>query len=316
VASVASKHRALPRKRIRLWGLCSVWLLCAVLAWQRGVVGDAIRKHGAAHVLPVDLGDGFTITRVAVEDRALAPVRGACLSFSPDLFRDVLRNVSPWFAFLPPGVIREDVVLHGVWLPEGAPPELALPLMISCNRKARRSPWFSFRFHVDDLNALLRVEMADDWHESEEYLFGHYDLNQRIWFRTLSIQSENAYRKHPNTPVKLYVHATGRMRYNVEDGIIDATITPDVKALDGLVQLTPVYHDDGIGFDYLSSIDSFKIAVDNMAPWLERKIAAELKSSMERSLNKRRKRERYSKIRMPLWVPLNVVVDIEISESL
>ncbi len=316
MAGVVSQHRSYLGKRMRLWGLCSVWLLCAVLAWQRGVLGDAIRKHGASHFLPVDLGDGFTISRVCVENRPLIPVRGACLSLSPHLFNKVLRKVSPWFVLLPPGLVREDVVLLGEWLPEGALPEVALPLMVSCNHEAHNSPWFAFRFPADDLNTLLRLEMADDWHESEEYVFGHYDLNQRIWFRTLSIQSENAFRKQPDTPVKLYVHATGRMRYNLEDGIIDATITPRVKALDGLVKLTPVFHDDGIGFDYVSSIDSFKIAVDNMAPWVERRIAAELKSSMVRSLNKRRKREKYSKMRIPLWVPLNVVVDIEVSESL
>jgi len=47
-----------------------------------------------------------------------------------------------------------------------------------------------------------------------------------------------------------------------------------------------------------------------MAPWLERRLANTLRGSMERSPNKRRKREKMERHRLPSWLPLDVAVDV------
>mgnify|MGYP006865023567 CR=1 FL=1 len=300
----------------RLWLLCAVWIACILFIWNSGIVGNWLLLRIGPRFLPRDIDEGFFITRVAIDDCALVPDRGLCVSMSPSRLRKLLRDVSPLFALLPPGIIQEDVVLHGHWLPEKASPEHTLPITLSCNHEAGDAPWAVFRFPVDDLNALLKAELAEEWRETESYIFGSYDLNQRVWFRTLSVQSEDAPRGLPDAPIRFTIGATGKLRYNFEDGIIDATISAKVKRLNGTIAFRPVRHRNGIGFQYECHVDELSIAVDNMAPWIERKLADELKASIERSMNKRRKREKYERMRLPLWTPLNLVVDVAVSEQL
>jgi hypothetical protein len=52
-----------------------------------------------------------------------------------------------------------------------------------------------------------------------------------------------------------------------------------------------------------------------MAPWLEKKFADDLKDSIERSLNKRKRRREFAKMRVPYWVPLDTDVDIGLTEK-
>ncbi len=288
--------------------------MCLLVVWHGGFVGDWALQHGVPRFLPLELDDGFVVTHVSIEDSPLVPEKGLCVSIAPRKLRRLLRNISPLAMLLPPGLIREDVVLHGKWVPEKASPKHTLPITISCNGEAGAAPWVVFRYPVDDLNALLKAELAEEWRETESYIFGTYDLNQRIWFRTLSVQSEDAPRSLPDTPVRFTINTTGRLRYNFEDGIIDATVSARIKRLDGALEFRPVYHKDGIGLEYQCNIESLVIAVDNMAPWIERKLADELKDSMERSMNKRRKKEKFSRMRLPHWTPFNVVVDITVTE--
>ncbi len=310
-----SKHTQTRRKHpIRLWVLCAIWVLCLLVAWYGGFVGDWVLCYGVPRLLPRELDNGFVITHASIDDIPLVPDEGLRVSIAPLALRRLLRNASPYTVLLPPGIIREDVVLHGKWVPEKASPKHALPITISCNGEAGEAPWVVFRYPVDDLNALLKAELAEEWRETETYIFGSYDLKQRVWFRTLSIQSEDAPRSLPDTPVRFTLSTTGKLRYNFEDGIVDATISARIKELDGTVEFRPVYHEDGIGFEYACQIHGLEIAVDNMAPWVERKVAKELRESMERSLNKRRKKEKYARMRLPDWTPLNVVVDVALSE--
>ncbi len=316
MAERASSETRLPRRRrVRLWLLCAAWIACILFIWNSGIVGNWLLLRVGPRFLPHDLDDGFVITRVAIDDCPLVPNRGLCVSMSPNRLRRLLRDVSLLSVLLPPGIIQEDVVVYGQWLPEKASPEHALPIILSCNNEAGDAPWAVFRFPVDDLNQLLKVELADEWRETEDYIFGTYDLNQRVWFRTLSVQSEDAPRGLPDAPVRFTIGATGKLRYNFEDGIIDATVSAKVKRLNGTVEFRPVRHKNGIGFEYECRVDELSIAVDNMAPWIERKLADELKDSIERSLNKRRKREKYERMRLPLWTPLNLVVDVAVSEQ-
>ena len=143
---------------------------------------------------------------------------------------------------------------------------------------------------VLDLNALLKAELADDLHDTESYIFGTYDLNQRVEFRTLSVQSAETSQVLPDAPLRFLVRATGRLRYQFKDGIVGARVTAKVRTLSGRMEFTPVSHEDGVGLDYRCVVDALKISVDNMSPWLERKLAGELKESIERSQNKRRRR--------------------------
>ncbi len=302
------------RRRIRLWVLCIVWLSLIATVWQSGIVAGWIHAYLLPGMLPKTLDGGFEISRITTDGSPVVPDRGLRISVAPRRLLQMLKAYSPFFQLLPPGLIRDGVVLHGCWIPEKAPPEQSLPISISCTDEAGDDPWVVFRFPVKDLNALLRSELAEEWRDEDEYIFGTYVLNQRIWFETLTIQSEDALRIGPDSPVRFLVSAGGKLRYNFEDGVIDATITAKVKHLDGVLEFTPVRHEDGVGFDYICKVDRLDVAVDNMAPWLERKLAGELRQSIEKSMNKRRKRRKVAAVRLPNWVPLNVVVDVIVEE--
>jgi len=293
--------------------LCLFSFVCVAAIWQQGIVGGWLLCHGLSRFLPLDLDDGLSITRISIEDCALVPDRGLLVSVSPRTFKRLLRQVSPLFVLLPPGVV-DGVVLHGQWLPEKAAPEFVFPIALSCNQVSGISPRVVFRCPVDDLNRILDAELSDDLHDKESYIFGTYDVNQRIRFRTLSIQSEERPPGIMDAPFRFRVHATGSLRYRVKDGFIGVRVTAKVKALSGTMEFGPVIHENGVGLEYACVVDTLDIAVDNMAPWLERKVAENLRQSIERSQNKRRRREKYARLRLPLWVPLDSVVDIQVFE--
>jgi hypothetical protein len=117
-------------------------------------------------------------------------------------------------------------------------------------------------------------------------------------------------------PIVMRAVATGRLRYRFEDGWFRARLTARVQELSITFILIPIAHSDGIGFDYQARIDKVDLQVDNMAPWLERRLAESVQNSLERSLNKKRKRERMAKNRWPLWMPMALSVYVEIVNDL
>ena len=73
--------------------------------------------------------------------------------------------------------------------------------------------------------------------------------------------------------------------------------------------------EDGTGFDYSARVEALDIRADNMAPWLERRVADALAKSIERSQNKRRKKAKMARHRLPSWLPLEVSLEVELTEQ-
>ncbi len=289
--------------------------LLAVL-WQSGFLGTRARRF----LLPmlfslIPATRGMEWVQMAETEPPAVPARGLQITLCPEYLTRVL-HASPFPAWLiPPGLLDPHTVIFARWKPSGHKAAQALPLILHLSHTAAQRPKIVFRLSAVELNTLLIDEFAEDWSDTGEYIFGHYDLNQRIWIHTLSVSSAPPPRDAPSDPVRFTALATGRLRYWFKDGPVSARITANVTALAVTVAFVPVRHSDGIGLDFSARVDDLVISVDNMAPWLERRLAARIRRSIEQSLNRRRRKERMAKHRLPDWLPLDADVDLVIHEA-
>lgn len=307
----------------RVWKRCMVLLILVGAfggLWYGGILGGLLRQY----MLPMLITRAPAVTTrrfnvhfqgLAEEHRLHPPEleRGVQVTVSRAYVVRLLRD-SPFPAWLvPPGLIKDGMFIFGFVTPSGDEPALLrIPLVIRIDQSAAFLPRLLVRFPVNELNAVLSEEFAEDWSEQGEYILGSYELNQRIWFHSIQIRSENAPREQPEDPVRFSVNASGRLRYWFDDGFISARLTADVPLLAGTLEFAPVVHDDGIGFHYTARVEALEIKVNRMAPWIERRLASKLAASIERSQNRRRKRERMARRRLPSWLPLDVDLEIEI----
>ena len=282
--------------------------------WQGGFIGNWLLTDIAPRFLPVDMDDGFFVTKISVGYQPIIPKRGLRISISPHQLKGLLKNSNPLFSIIPPGIITDDVVVHGKWVPEKASEEYSVPITINCSEDSGDRPRIVFRYPVSDLNSLLQVELKEDWRDEDEYFLGTYSKEQRIWLDSLSVKYIGRTSEMPEAPILFTIMAEGRLRYNVKDGFVGARITAKIKKLNGTVTLIPEKHSKGVGFKYSCKVDDLDISVKKMAPWLEKKFADDLKDSIERSLNKRKRRREFAKMRIPYWMPLDTDVDIGLTE--
>lgn len=305
-------------RRVRPWlrRLFAGLLLAAL--WQHGAIGGGLRRYLLPPVLPPLLRHyGIEIHHMGrgVPSSGFAEDRGLRITVSRAYLMGLLQG-SPFPAWLvPPGLIADGFEIGADWTPAKLKQAARIPVVLRLAATAGRLPQVRFRFPAGELNSVLSAEFAEDWSDTEEYWLGHYDLNQRIWFDTFTFQSLDMPRRSVADPVRFSAQATGRLRYWFKDGPVSARLTAEVRRLAVVFELKPVEHDDGIGFDYRVRIRDLKLTADRTAPWLEKRLTKAIRRSMERSLNKRRKRERMARRRLPVWLPLDVAVDLELGQA-
>jgi hypothetical protein len=297
-----------------------VWLLVVVLfatCWQRGLIGGGLRRYLLPRLLPPLLErQGIAVRRIAnTASPSVQAGRGLQITLSRAFVMDVLAR-SPFPAcFVPPGLVDDGLEIHADWLPPDTKGPLSLPCVLRFDAAAGLLPRIHIRFPVAELNTLLSDEFAEDWSDRGEYMLGHYDLDQRIWFKTLRLESLDMPRRSSSDAMRFRATATGRLRYWFRDGVVSARLTADVRRLAILFTFVPVQHDDGTGFDYSARVEALDIRVDNMAPWLEQRVADALRKSIERSQNKPRKKAKMARHRLPSWLPLDVSLDVQLAEQ-
>lgn len=300
----------------RLGGL--LFLLCIlvlVFTWQRGHVGAVIRMQVNRWLLPrTFMQDRVTLQplRVIKAPGAGSMVEGVRLVLSPAWARDVLR-ASPWpSSLLPPGALVDGLVTSGsVAFPQDDDSVLRAPFYVELWNHVGLVPQVQIRFPAASLNQLLDASFAEDWTDKGEYLLGSYDYEQRLRFDSVRIRTiDNATR--PLYPIILQGTATGQLHYRFRDGWVRMRVTARLRELTVTFILIPIAHPDGIGFDYQARIDKLDLRVRRMPKWMERRLSRAIRSSLERSLNHRRKRESLARNRFPLWLPMAVDLDVEI----
>lgn len=303
------------RSNKRIWILYCVFFVSLVVFWQGGFFGYWILTKAVPAFLTVDLDDGFSIDGISLVKYPVIPERGLRISIRPDQLKSLLKASSPLFAILPPGIITDSVTVKGSWVSEKEGGEHVVPITINLSDETGVVPVIAFRYPIDDFNALLQAELAEDWRDEDEYFLGTYTRGQRIWFDSISIKSKPNLADLPDAPILFTIEAKGRLRYEVNDGPVGARITAKVKKLSGTIELIPEKHSKGVGFGFKTTVDALDLSVKKMAPWLEKKFAKDLKNSLERSMNKRRRRKEFAQMRVPYWVPLDINIDIELTDA-
>ncbi len=306
------KHRALPFWRL----LFAVIVLACIVAWHQEWIGSIVRGQVNRWFLPRSLLDGrLTLQPFALEPDAAEPplVEGFQLTVSPEWVRTVLRG-SPFPGFLvPPGLVKHGLMTSGsVFFSDDDGSDYLFPFYVDVRDDVGLVPHIKVRFPASYLNVLLDDAFADDWTERGEYLLGSYDLDQRIRFDRILVWTVDTDAARPLYPLVFRATATGQLRYRFRDGWFRARVTARVRELTISFVLIPVAHPDGIGLDYRARVETLDLRVRRMPRWVERRLAKSVRSSLQRSLNHRRKRERLARQRLPLWLPMALSVDIEI----
>jgi len=285
--------------------------------WQYGLIGGGLRRYVLPRVLPPLLERHDIVFRYMGAGGAASTVsrRGLQVSMSKACLLNVLSR-SPLPAWLlPPGLVVDGMEVRADWLPPDVGQPLRLPCVLRFDKAAGAMPRVRLRFPASELNALLSDVFADDWSEREAYFLGHYNLDQRMRFHSLHVASVDMPRQAASEALRFRATASGRLRYWFKDSFVTARLAVDVQKLVILFTFVPVVHDDGTGFDYRARVEALDIRLRNMAPWLERRVAKALARSMERSQNKPRKKARMARHRLPAWLPLDIQVDIMLTEQ-
>ncbi|HAS83632.1 MAG TPA: hypothetical protein DCS43_13420 [Verrucomicrobia bacterium] len=300
------------------WHVRGRWLLLLAVVllafgWQYGYIGATLRCYVLPRALPLVMErDGIVIHAAESAPVAARPLPdpGLQVTVSQAYLYDLVER-SPLPAWLvPPGLLVDGCEVHAEWIPPDLKGAVRIPIVLRLDASAGLLPRVYFRFSAAELNTLLSEQFAEDWSDTESYFLGEYDLNQRIWFRSFRLTSPAQPRCQASAPIRFTAEATGRLRYGFKDGFVSARITANVRRLVVSFEFTPAEHRNGIGFGYRARVEVLDLSADRMAPWLERRLANSLRGSMERSLNKRRKREKMERHRLPRWLPLDLAVDV------
>jgi hypothetical protein len=206
------------------------------------------------------------------------------------------------------------VALSGVWNPTDLelPGGIGLPLGMVVDDGAEPHPRLTGRYRVDDLNTLLREEFGEELSSEEEWFLGHYDLSYRLTFHNFHLRSATNAWPDPVVRHELLFDGTGEVRIKFEENLLDISVSGRVKELSGRIILEPIRDDDGVGLLYAVDVTDLDVSIDNLAPWGESRISSVLRRSLDKSLNRKRKRERAARKRFPDWVPLDTAVDIRL----
>ena len=303
------------RRRLRVLGSVLV-VLVFVHLWNQALIGHFLRVQVNRWLLPRTVAsERVTLRRFtrSSESSTASLMEGVQLTISPAWAHALLR-ASPVPGFLlPPGFLVDGLMTSGsVAFPQADGAVYQVPFYLQIREHAGLVPELQVRFPATSLNFLLDAAFAEDWTDTGDYLLGSYDLEQRIRFDQIRITTLASDATRPMFPLILRGTATGQLRYRFRDGWFRARVTARVRDLQLLFVLIPVVHPDGIGFDYRARIENLELRVRRMPRWVERRLASRVRSSLERSLNHRRKRERLAHRRLPLWLPLDLALDVEI----
>ena len=298
------------RRRLLTLGIC----LLLVALWVTGVIGRFIVSRVAPMLLPLDLGSGITVTSVGAASPPADAGGMLQLTARPHRVRQMLRESVPFTRFLPPGLLGHGLRLNGVWHPSGAglPVTNSVALSIVLDFRAPANPHLEGRYPVQDFNKLVRYQYAEKLTRERDWFLGSYDFTWKPEFNTLRIESERGPVERNATRRTLAVNGTGRVRLIFDDDAFKLSVRPRVRNLKGAIDVEVIRHGDGLGLAYDARIHELGVDVKNLAPWADNKVEERLRSSLERSLNRQKKKDRMARKRFPAWLPTDTTVDFEL----
>ena len=300
----------------RLGCLATILLLGALVAcWGTGLVGRLVARVILPSLLPVEVGDGLYVQAFDQGGAIPRPAKGVVLSIRCDRLHDMLRQASGWARLLPPGLFIDRTVLRGRWQPTdpALPGDGRLPFLLVVDDRIEYRPRLAGRFPAADLNALFRSEWDDKLTRERDWFLGSYQLGYKIYFDTFRLTSAKKDIHVAPGSIRYIYEATGDVRIIFEDNLVDATTKARVRTLAGWLDLHVARHPDGFGFAHEFKVNKLVGDIDNLAPWGDEKVSDRLRRSLERSMNRPKKREKLHRVRLPHWIPLDAEVDIQLT---
>ncbi len=304
------------RRRLRTTGVVLAGLLaCLVLCWLLGLVGPAARWGLVRFSMPWELDDGFRVDGVEAAPDERAGDTGIYLALSTDRARAITRQAWAWWWILPPGLLRDGLVVRGSWDPEDLDlPEGRIPVVILLREEAVQ-PALTVRYPAESFNELVRSGQIEKirLHDRDEYEFGHYEMFYRPTFTSFRLQSIDVSEDTPVSVRRFEYACTGRLGIKLEENILTARTEGKVKDLRGRATVEFIRDEGGLGFAYDVTIDRMDVNIKNLASFLDDVVAEKLRKSMLRSMNRRKKKERLARKRFPPWIPVDTTVDVQLS---
>ncbi len=309
---MAAKHdRDEGRRRGRRRGAGLLIAALLLVLWFAGVAGWLVRT-AALRWAPRE-GRDFRVLAVGA-DPVADPATGVVAHVSATRLRAFAAEALGWrAALIPPGTLPERLAVAGevrVRLDETTEP-VWLPFVARIDPEAKH-PRLKIRLPSDKVNAALAYEDSfANKRKEHDYALGHYTLVHALRFDTMKLSSTFNGRR-PATFRRIEGTATGQVRFRLEENWFDARTTARVRRMDLRCDLDFKKYVDGIALAYKITIPKLDADIDNLAPMFEARPVEAIRKALEESLARPRNLERLARKRLPLYLPLDVDLDVEV----
>jgi len=253
------------------------------------------------------------IDEVGWDGEESAGTASLVVNITPARLERMVRRAVRMSWLLPPGFVSNGLVVRGCWAPDWlAEPGDGLDFEIVVARCAGPHPKAVLRYPLESLNRLVQDELAADLSSREDWVFGHYDLHYTLEFGTCRVHSGPDDLREPIEVRRFAFTSNGRVRLRFVDDVLKVRATGRVRELSGVLLARVVRDEHGVGFLYSFDLEKMRVNVHNLAPWGDDKVSEILKHSLSKSLNRKRKRARFARKRFPEWIPLDLILDLEV----
>lgn len=289
---------------------CSLLLISVF--WFSGVAGIVSRKLVLPLCLPFEMPGGFRVNSVGIENELSDQDDGIVLLVTPARAKAVMMGALPFVSRLvPPGFIADGVRAKCAWVPSGSSfSSGAIPIYIVIDRRVGDAPTMRGRIPMESVNRFLEEDLGDALSSREKWILGSYIISYKISLDEMTVLSDS-----PRNPVergrKLKITALGRVRIVFDDDPVSVRATADVRKLQVELNMSFVPKENGYGLNYTARVTELRMNVNNVLKLGDEMIADNLTKSLERSMNRKKNRERAARLEIPFWFPLDTVIDFK-----
>jgi len=288
-------------------------VLGAAVLWITGTVGKGVLIC-ASKLLPCWVADDVLCTRLTTREPPDEEQFGVRLRISAARLRQDLKENTWWGWLVPPGTIRDGLVLAGVWRPETTPgPDSAgLPLLLVVDDQIGDQPVLTCRYGASAFNGLMRRYYEPRTRRKKRWFLGSYEQSHQITFSSLEVFSTDGQPHRPVRERRLQFVARGVARFVFDDGWASAKVKGSIGQVRGNVVVYFDERKDGVDLSYATDVDVMNLNVKKVPPWGDRKISRDLADSLENALNRPQEKGKSSRILLPRWLPLDARIDIRL----
>jgi len=315
ISPTGSSGAGQPRRTAR-WRRRAIPLVLIGL-WVGGPAGLVLRS-ALLKFAPRE-GRSFRIASVG-GNLVPEPEMGLVIRVSAPRLNRTVREALGWRAWLiPPRTIPRWLTLEGsvrVQLSDEVEPAW-LPLVVRI-RPDTPAPHLFVRLPSGMVNEALQYEGSFAHREkTRRYALGHYNTILSLRFDTVSLKSKLDPRElaRPVTFRRIEGHATGQVRFKFEENWFDARTTARVRRMDLRCDLDFQKYLDGLAMSYKITIPKLDADIRNLAPMFEKHPVEAIRKALENSIGRPRNLDRLARRRLPLYLPLDTELDIEVYQN-